>query len=124
MVMAWNLLRRDNIGRVSGLEYLILLLHSIRVRSPKERPFFIMPSKDSAVRTLEWLKKQGILCDENQTYIAPKYEGGSIADYALLKLLKNKRPTQIIIGLGGGTQERLGLFLRTNLPYKPGIHCI
>jgi UDP-N-acetyl-D-mannosaminuronic acid transferase (WecB/TagA/CpsF family) len=124
MVMAWNLLRRDNIVRVSGLEYLILLLHSIRARSPKERPFFIMPSKDSALRTLDWLKKQGIICDESQTYIAPKYEGGAIADYALLKLLKSTRPTQIIIGLGGGTQERLGLFLRTRLPYKPGIHCI
>jgi UDP-N-acetyl-D-mannosaminuronic acid transferase (WecB/TagA/CpsF family) len=124
MVMAWNLTRRDNITRVSGLEYLVLLLRSLRNKLPKEQPFFIMPGKSSADRTLKWLQEQGILCDERQTYIAPMYESGPISDFKLLNLLKKKRPTQIIIGLGGGTQERLGLFLRTTLPYKPGIHCI
>jgi len=124
MVMAWNLMRRDNITRVSGLEYLVLLLRSLRTKSQKERPFFVMPGKDSVSRTMAWLRNQGILCDERQMYIAPMYEPGAIADYDLLNLLKKKRPMQIIIALGGGTQERLGLFLRTNLPYKPGIHCI
>jgi UDP-N-acetyl-D-mannosaminuronic acid transferase (WecB/TagA/CpsF family) len=28
------------------------------------------------------------------------------------------------VGLGGGTQERLGLYLKRNLSYKPAIHCI
>lgn len=124
MVMAWNLTRRDNITRVSGLEYLVLLLRSVRNQPGRERPFFIMPGKDSEARALKWLKKQGISCHEGQTYIAPHYNTGPIADYQLLNLLKKQRPTQIIIGLGGGTQERLGLFLRTNLPYNPGIHCI
>ena len=124
MVMAWNLMRRDNIIRVSGLEYLMLLLHSIRNKPRKDRPFFIMPSKASTARTLKWLRDQGIACEEQQTYVAPMYVAGAIKDYELLNLLKKKRPPQIIIGLGGGTQERLGLFLRTSLPYKPGIHCI
>jgi UDP-N-acetyl-D-mannosaminuronic acid transferase (WecB/TagA/CpsF family) len=26
--------------------------------------------------------------------------------------------------LGGGTQERLGLYLKRNLTYQPAIHCI
>jgi N-acetylglucosaminyldiphosphoundecaprenol N-acetyl-beta-D-mannosaminyltransferase len=124
MVMAWNLMRRDNIRRVSGLEYLVLLLRSLRSRPKQERPFFIMPTKESTGRTLGWLKTQGIFCDESQTYVAPEYPSGSIVDYSLLKLLKKQKPTQIVIGLGGGTQERLGLFLRQNLPYRPGIHCI
>lgn len=124
MVMAWNLMRRDNITRVSGLEYLVLLLRSVRHKPQKQRPFFIMPSKSSTARTLRWLNEQGISFDEGQTYIAPMYAAGAIVDHELLNLLKRKRPPQIIIGLGGGTQERLGLFLRTHLPYKPGIHCI
>jgi UDP-N-acetyl-D-mannosaminuronic acid transferase (WecB/TagA/CpsF family) len=124
MVMAWNLMRRDNITRVSGLEYLVLLLRNLRARPKKERPFFIMPTKDSTLRTLKWLKEQGVACEKRQTYIAPQYPSGPVIDYPLLKLLKKEKPTQIIIGLGGGTQERLGLFLRKNLPRNPGIHCI
>src|SRR5215831_19052106 len=56
MVMAWNLMRRDNITRVSGLEYLVLLLRSLRAQ-PEERLFFIMPSKGATLRTLKWLKE-------------------------------------------------------------------
>lgn len=124
MVMAWNLLRRDKVIRVSGLEYLVLLLGALRNKARKEQPFFILPSKASAARTLKWLRAQGICCHERQVYVAPLYQPGRILDNHLLNLLKNRRPKQIIIGLGGGTQERLGLFLRSNLSYKPGIHCI
>jgi UDP-N-acetyl-D-mannosaminuronic acid transferase (WecB/TagA/CpsF family) len=29
-----------------------------------------------------------------------------------------------VLTLGGGTQERLGSYLKRNLSYKPSIHCI
>jgi N-acetylglucosaminyldiphosphoundecaprenol N-acetyl-beta-D-mannosaminyltransferase len=123
MVMLWNLTRRDNIRRVSGLEYLSLLLR--RLAHPnQETLFFIMPSRDAAVRALKWLNGQGIKCGESQCYIAPMYQSANVEDIELLALLKQLRPTQIIIGLGGGTQEKLGLFLRNRLSYTPGIHCI
>jgi len=38
--------------------------------------------------------------------------------------LVERLPRHIVVGLGGGTQERLGLYLKQNLAYKPAIHCI
>src|SRR5262249_48545332 len=102
MVMLWNFTRHDNISRVSGLEYLALLLEALRGTS--ELPFFIMPSDKSWARTRTWLKSQGIHCSESQCYIAPFYPGGEIVDVTLLTRLQTLRPTQIVIALGGGTQ--------------------
>jgi UDP-N-acetyl-D-mannosaminuronic acid transferase (WecB/TagA/CpsF family) len=123
MVVLWNLTRRDNVPRVSGLEYLTLLLRALACPN-EETLFFIMPSRESAVLALKWLNGQGIRCGESQCYVAPIYESEKVEDFKLLALLQQLRPTQIIIGLGGGTQEKLGLFLRKRLFYTPGIHCI
>jgi len=123
MVMLWNLTRRDNIPRVSGLEYLTLLLQILK-QANHSPPFFVMPTKESAIRTSKWLHKQGIQCAESDCYIAPYYKGSEVEDSRLLALLEQMRPGHIIIGLGGGTQEKLGLFLRRRLSYRPGIHCI
>jgi UDP-N-acetyl-D-mannosaminuronic acid transferase (WecB/TagA/CpsF family) len=123
MVILWNLTRRDNIPRVSGLEYLTVLLQTFR-DSNDQHPFFVMPSREAAVRTLTWLKGHGIQCADSHCYVAPFYATGEVEDPKLLALLEELRPTQIIIGLGGGTQEKLGLFLRRRLSYAPGIHCI
>lgn len=123
MVMLWNLLRRDNIPRVSGLEYLTLLLQAFR-RTSHELPFFVMPSKEAATRALTWLKGQSIHCADSHCYIAPQYGSAKVEDLTLLSVLEKLRPAHIIICLGGGTQEKLGLLLRERLSYKPGIHCI
>ena len=123
MVMLWNLTRRDNIPRVSGLEYLTLLLQSFN-QSNHEPPFFVMPTKKAAVRTSNWLNKHGIQCAESHCYVAPLYKNTEVEDSTLLMVLEELKPAQIIIGLGGGTQEKLGLFLRKRLSYMPGIHCI
>jgi len=122
MVLLWNFTRHDNISRVSGLEYITLLLEALAGTS--ELPFFIMPSEKSWERTRTWLKSQSIRFSESQCYIAPLYSPGEIEDSALLTRLQTLRPSQIVIALGGGTQERLGLFLRKRLSYSAGIHCI
>jgi UDP-N-acetyl-D-mannosaminuronic acid transferase (WecB/TagA/CpsF family) len=50
--------------------------------------------------------------------------GYSIADDALVAILQSRKPKHIIIGIGGGVQEKLGLYLREHLSYRPAIHCI
>ena len=42
----------------------------------------------------------------------------------LLDTLGVLRPKHVVITVGGGTQERLGLYLKRNLDYLPAIHCI
>jgi UDP-N-acetyl-D-mannosaminuronic acid transferase (WecB/TagA/CpsF family) len=47
-----------------------------------------------------------------------------VIDHALLARIEARRPRHVIIGIGGGPQEKLGYYLRENLSYRPAIHCI
>jgi len=47
-----------------------------------------------------------------------------VEDRALLSILEHRKPKHIIVGIGGGIQEKLGLYLREHLSYRPAIHCI
>jgi N-acetylglucosaminyldiphosphoundecaprenol N-acetyl-beta-D-mannosaminyltransferase len=122
MVMIWNRLKRDSIRRVSGLKYLSSLLKQPDFYQPGGS-FWIMASEESAQRNCAWLRRQGIELAAADRYIAPLY-GKTIIDPALLKRIDERHPRHIVVTLGGGTQERLGLYLRSELGCKPSIHCI
>jgi UDP-N-acetyl-D-mannosaminuronic acid transferase (WecB/TagA/CpsF family) len=147
MVLIWNRLQSQSIKRLSGLEYLRELLLDPEVRRPGNT-LWIMASPTSAKRNLAWLEGQGIAVPEDNIYMAPMYpadnlvgfptagpelaEGSgfsdvgstTLADPALLDRLNRLRPQHVIMTIGGGTQERLGLYLKRNLAYRPAIHCI
>jgi UDP-N-acetyl-D-mannosaminuronic acid transferase (WecB/TagA/CpsF family) len=123
MVLIWNRLQSTPIKRLSGLEYLRELLLEPDVRQPGNT-LWIMASPLSAQRNLAWLKGQGITIPEDNIYMAPMYGSAPISDAALLERLNRLRPQHVIVTIGGGTQERLGLYLKRNLAYRPAIHCI
>ena len=123
MVLIWNRLQSTSIKRLSGLEYLRELLLQPDVREPGET-LWIMASPVSTQRNLAWLKEQGITIPEEHVYMAPMYGSGPISDPELVGLLNRLRPRHVIVTVGGGTQERLGLYLKRNLTYRPAIHCI
>jgi UDP-N-acetyl-D-mannosaminuronic acid transferase (WecB/TagA/CpsF family) len=122
MVMVWNFIQRDHIRRLSGLKYLVQLLMGSDLRE-RRRTFWIMASPVSASRNLEWLRHQGLNVPAEDVYLAPIY-GPVIEDEALLERIRERCPTDIIVTIGGGTQERLGLYLKRNLKPLPAIHCI
>ncbi len=122
MVMIWNRLQQDQIRRLSGLEYLRELLIHPDVRQPCNT-VWIMASAGSAERNVQWLRTQGIEVPLECVYLAPMY-GRELEDPALLATLERLRPRHVIVTIGGGTQERLGLYLRRRLSYVPSIHCI
>ena len=122
MVLIWNHLQRRNLRRLSGLEYLRELLLEDDVREPGNT-LWIMASPTSAKLNLDWLEEQGIAVPPDNVYMAPIY-GETIDDAALLDHVNRIQPRHIIVTIGGGTQERLGLYLKRNLSYRPAIHCI
>ncbi len=122
MVLLWNRLQRDHIARVSGLAYLRELLLHPEVRQPGNT-LWIMAGSGSAARNLQWLDGEGIGVPDECTYLAPMY-GSEIEDALLLNRIERLRPKHVIVTLGGGTQERLGLHLKRNLSYLPSIHCV
>jgi N-acetylglucosaminyldiphosphoundecaprenol N-acetyl-beta-D-mannosaminyltransferase len=122
MVMIWNLLQRDSIPRLSGLTYLRELLLQPEVRTPGNT-LWVMAGAASARRNLKWLHSEGIEVPSENVYEAPMY-GSEIEDKVLIKRLNRLRPKHVVVTIGGGKQERLGLYLKRNLNYLPAIHCI
>jgi UDP-N-acetyl-D-mannosaminuronic acid transferase (WecB/TagA/CpsF family) len=122
MVLLWNFLQRDHVRRVSGYEYLMLLLREPALRQPGAL-FWIMPDRTARDMAADWLQREGLPGNETDFYLAPQYGRDLIADHALLGLLNARRPAHVVIAVGGGVQERLGLYLKRNLAYRPAIHC-
>lgn len=123
MVLLWNRMQSTPIRRLSGLEYLRELILEPGVRQ-SGNTLWVMASPLSAQRNLAWLEGQGIAVPEDNIYMAPIYGSTSVDDTALIERINRLRPQHIILTLGGGTQERLGLYLKRSLNYHPAIHCI
>jgi exopolysaccharide biosynthesis WecB/TagA/CpsF family protein len=122
MVVTWNLIEKDHVRRLSGLKYLKELLTRPDLKKPG-RSYWIMATPSSAASNLAWLREQNIEVLPEDVYVAPIY-GAVIEDDVLLERIRRRRPSHIIVTLGGGTQERLGLYLKRNLAPLPAIHCI
>jgi len=122
MVLIWRVLTGKRIARVSGLKYLKLLF-AIKALQPGE-VLWIMPAAAARAQNLAWLHSQGYDFTEADCYLAPNYPPGRIRDEALVNLVNRSRPKHIVVCLGGGTQERLGLMLKRECAGRPSIHCI
>lgn len=122
MVLLWNLLEGDSISRLSGLKYLRELLLQKEVRAPGNT-VWVMAGLTSSDKNVAWLNSQGIDVPAECVYLAPQY-GSKIEDLELIHKLQTLRPKHVVITVGGGTQERLGLYLKQRLNYLPAIHCI
>lgn len=122
MVLLWNVMERDSIPRISGLRYLRELLLRPEVCA-RGNTLWVMAGPASTEKNLEWLRARGIEVPASHVYQAPLY-GNLVEDPALVAKLQQLRPAHVVVTIGGGTQERLGLYLKNHLDYLPAIHCI
>jgi UDP-N-acetyl-D-mannosaminuronic acid transferase (WecB/TagA/CpsF family) len=141
-VLFWRLLRHEKISRISGLAFFKTLLNTADARVPRNL-FFILPSEKAKAKTLEFARTSNLSVAPDDCYVAPRYSscshgsvsreegervsqrrGYSIADDALVAILESRKPNHIIIGIGGGMQDKLGSYLKHQLTYRPAIYCI
>lgn len=123
MVLLWWILTGEKLPRVSGLKYL-KLLHEMKALQPRESVLWIMPNVAARDQNLTWLRSQGYEFAESDCYLAPHYSAGLIVDDILVEMVNYRRPKHIVVCLGGGTQERVGLMLKRACNFRPSIHCI
>jgi len=147
MVLLWRMLRGRTIARISGLKYLRILLADPRLRE-RGSIFLVLPHQSSLEKALAWLRGEGFEIASDDCYLAPDYSVGQalppagteqrqpgmvalqitkspgIEDQDLVSIIESRKPKHIIIGIGGGVQEKLGFYLREHLSYRPAIHCI
>ena len=111
MVVFMKLLHRTRVKRVSGLRFLQALLKTEALRTTGSN-FWVHPSQNQMERNCDWLEGQGIACQKEDHYIAPIYTNDFIEDAPLIEQLQARQPKVIILSIGGGVQERLGLSIR------------
>jgi len=122
MTMIWNLFKRDNIKRISGLEFLISFLNCYDIQ--KECDILIVdPRPADAALNLNYLRDHNFTVTPDASYIAPMYKKDNVIDVALLGVIEKRKPKYILVNLGGGVQEKLGAYLKANLSYSPAIIC-
>jgi N-acetylglucosaminyldiphosphoundecaprenol N-acetyl-beta-D-mannosaminyltransferase len=84
--------------------------------------FLVNPSAADEAVNVELLRAHGFAMGTNDCYTAPHY-AAPIQDWALVELLNGRRPQYVVLCIGGGAQEPLGLFLKKHLDYRPAIIC-
>jgi exopolysaccharide biosynthesis WecB/TagA/CpsF family protein len=122
MVLLWKIARHKDITRISGLAYLKRLIAEIAFRENR-RAFFVVPTETAKQKLLTWASAESLRTEADDCYVAPMY-ASKVEDGQVLARIDNRRPAHIIVAIGNGPQEKLGLFLRQNLSYRPAIHCI
>ncbi len=110
------------IGKLSGLTFLRHFLAEEILR--KERCLFLVdPEEKEMMLNHNLLKSMGIVISLSDHYVAPIYSSKNIEDTELLETLEKRKPKYVLINLGGGIQEKLGFYLKSNLSFKTGIIC-
>ncbi|MDR1581889.1 MAG: WecB/TagA/CpsF family glycosyltransferase [Prevotellaceae bacterium] len=123
MVIMWWLMTGKKLPKNSGPAFFREFIKREDFQNGRQI-FWVMPSDEEQQRTCRWLKRQGITIADANFYVAPFYGKGSVEDMQLLSKIELQKPDIVLIGLGGGVQERLGWFLRRKLNYLPCIFCL
>jgi len=126
MLELWRWSTGHRLPRLSGLGFLRTLLdHPLAKQAGNT--FWVMPSEGEQNIHLKWLNANGVAVAPEDCYIAPRYAPGVIDDQELVAQIARRKPRTIIVAIGGGVQERLGLTLKRRFadePNRPGVVCI
>jgi N-acetylglucosaminyldiphosphoundecaprenol N-acetyl-beta-D-mannosaminyltransferase len=122
LVWAWKLAGGETLTKISGIAYLRCLLENFLCDEGKT--FWVVSSESAKVKASRCLIEKGFHVEEEDFHVAQ--DGGKTEDYSLLLKIEKLRPRDIVIAIGTGTQEKLGLYLRDYLQCqpRPRIHCI
>ncbi len=115
--------KKSELRRLSGLIFLHCILEKTDWKN--ESALWIMPDEKQADANVKWIQKTyGKRFSSENIYIAPLYpKKGPLKDESLIAQIEAHKPASIFNQIGGGVQERLGLFLKENLSYSPSIYC-
>ncbi len=123
MALCWKCFRFERILRISGYAMLKALLEEKAVEQGTS--FWVMPDAAQGEANRQWLQQtMDVRIDAGDIYVAPLYDQrGPLTDVKLLERLNKRRPRWVFVNLGGGVQERLGLYLRDNLGSELSVVC-
>ncbi len=127
MALWWNRRAKDAADQLRRISGLLFLKEFIRREAggALRKSFWIMPDPAQDEDNRKWLAEEaGLTVPDEAVHHAPIYAtSGPLVDEDLLERIRARAPRVIVVNLGGGVQERLGLYLRENLSGTPLILC-
>jgi exopolysaccharide biosynthesis WecB/TagA/CpsF family protein len=122
LVLLWRIATGHKLTKISGIAYLRCLLERNDIKAAGNS-CWIVSSADARDKAVQWLRTRDIHIKPEDFHVVASHDD-STEDHALLMQIEKQRPRHIVIALGTGTQEKLALYLREYLLYRPNIHCI
>ena len=119
-ILLLKILKNINVKKFSGYKFLRLFFIYLK-SNDKKIIFSIDPNKKFSRANKLYLKNLGL--KKSYHYLAPNFDSNNVLDKKLLKKIIKAKPDFIMINIGGGIQEILGLFLKQNLKSKVTIIC-
>ncbi len=119
-VLLLRIFKNIRVYKFSGYKFLGLFFKYIKKNKDK-KVFCIDPNLKFSKSNSKFIKKLGI--KKIQNYVAPKYNLNKLSDKKLIRLINVFKPNYIIINIGGGTQEVLGLYIKKKFKKRTTIFC-
>ncbi len=122
MSLLWNITHKTKINRLSGLEFIQAFVKDKNVLAT-DKIILVDPNENESAKNKALLIQKGFKETAIHSYLAPMYGKQQVEDPTLLAIVEQQKPKFVLINIGGGTQEKLGLYLKENLSFKPAIIC-
>ena len=118
-VLLLRFFKNINVQKLSGYKFLDFYFNYLKIY--KKKIFSIDPNKELSNSYRLFFKKK--IKIKSFHYIAPKYNLRIKINKNLIKRIHDSKAKEIIINIGGGTQEILGYYLSKKLNKKYKIVC-
>ena len=118
-VLLLRFFKNINVQKLSGYKFLNFYFDYLKIN--KKKIFSIDPNKELSNSYRLFFKKK--IKIKSFHYIAPKYNSRIKINKNLIKRIHDSKAKEIIINIGGGTQEILGYYLSKKLNKKYKIVC-
>ena len=119
-VLLLRILKKIKVKKFSGYKFLYLFFNYIK-KNKSKKILTIDPNINSSKKNKRYLKKLGL--KNIAQYVAPKYNSNFLYDKIVLKKINHYKPDYVLINIGGGVQEILGMYLKNKLNFKTRIFC-
>ncbi len=114
------LLRLFSFKKVKKLSGYLFLRKFLESYNNDDKILLVNPSLRSDELNIKLIESLKI--NNFKSYVAPFYKL-NFNDSNLLSLINEFKPRYIMINIGGGKQEPLGIFIRENIDFKTSIMC-